>query len=59
MHQFFVNKKTNELSKKFTSTKGSVIILPSNEIKDITKVIKILEKREILLKRTTEKINGH
>ena len=59
MHQFFVNKKTNELSKKFTSTKGSVIILTSNEIKDITKVIKILEKREILLKRTTEKINGH
>ena len=59
MHQFFVNKKTNELSKKFTSTKGSVIILTSNEIKDITKVIKILEKREILLKRTTEKIKGH
>ena len=59
MHQFFVNKKTNELSKKFASTKGSVIILTSNEIKDITKVIKILEKREILLKRTTEKIKGH
>ena len=59
MHQFFVNKKTNELSKKFTSTKGSVIILTSNEIKDITKVIKILEKRGILLKRTNEKIKGH
>ena len=51
MHQFFVNKKTNELSKKFTSTKGSVIILTSNEIKDITKVIKILEKKRNLIKK--------
>ena len=36
--------------KKFTSSKASGITLTNNEIKDIMKVIKSLEKRGILLK---------
>ena len=52
---YFVNKKINELNKKFTSSKGSGITLANNEIKDIIKVIKSLENRRILSKETTRK----
>ena len=52
---YFVNKKINELNKKFTSSKGSGITLANNEIKDIIKVIKSLENRGILSKETTRK----
>ena len=42
--------------KKRLSLIGSGIALTNNEIKDIIKVIKSLEKRDILLKGTTKKI---
>ena len=38
----FVKGEMNELDKKVTTTTGSGIILTSNEIKDIIKVIKSL-----------------
>ena len=52
---YYVNKGINELSKKFTSSKGSRITLTDNEIKDIMKVIKSLENRGIFLKETIRK----
>ena len=42
--------------KKFTSSKASGITLTNNEIKDIMKVIKSLENRGILIKRTARKV---
>ena len=40
--EYYFNTGVNELNKKFSSTKGSVITLTNNEIKDIMKVIKSL-----------------
>ena len=54
--EYHINKRINELNKKFTSSKGSGITLPNNETKDIMKVIKSLGNRAILLKGTTRKI---
>ena len=46
----------DELSKQFTTSESSGIILTSNETKDIVKVVKSLENRVILLRRTSGKI---
>ena len=46
------------LKKGFKNASGAGITPPNNEIKHIMKVIKSLEKRGILLKRTTRKITG-
>ena len=51
-----MNKKINELNKKFKTSEGSRIMLTNNELKDIIKVIKYLENRRILLKQTTDKV---
>ena len=56
--EYYINKGINELSKTFTSSKDSWITLTNNKIKDILKVIKSLENREILLKGTTRKITS-
>ena len=56
--RYFVNKGINKLKKDFTLSECSVITLRNNEIKDIMKVIKSLEKRGILLKWTTTKITS-
>ena len=45
-----------ELRKGFEIASGAGITLTNNELKDIIKVIKSLENREILLKTTTRKI---
>ena len=45
--EYYVIKGINKLNKKFTSIKGSSITLTNNEIKDIMKVIKGLESRNI------------
>ena len=45
--EYYVIKGINKLNKKFTSIKGSSITLTNNEIKDIMKVIKGLENRNI------------
>ena len=44
--------------KKMSSIKDSGIDLPNNEMKDIMKVVKSLENREILLKGTTRKVTS-
>ena len=54
--RYFVNKGINRLKKDFKWIKGSGIALKNNETKDIMNVIKSLENRGILLKRTTTKI---
>ena len=54
--EYYINKGINELNKTFTSSKDSWIT--NNKIKDILKVIKSLENREILLKGTTRKITS-
>ena len=46
------------LTKKLTLSKGSGITLTNNEIKDITKEIKSLENRGILLKGITRKVTS-
>ena len=46
----------DELSKQFTTSESSGIILTSNETKDIVKVVKSLENRAILSRRTSGKI---
>ena len=46
----------DEVSKQFTTSESSGIILTSNETKDIVKVVKSLENRAILLRRTSGKI---
>ena len=46
----------DELSKQFTTSESSGIIVTSNETKDIVKVVKSLENRVILLRRTSGKI---
>ena len=56
--KYYINKGINELNKTFTSSKDSWITLTNNKIKDILKVIKSLENREILLKGTTRKITS-
>ena len=56
--EFYVNKGINKLNKTFTPSKGSEISLTNNESKDIIKVIKFLENRWTLLKRTTGKITS-
>ena len=56
--EYYINKGINELNKTFTSSKDSWITLKNNKIKDILKVIKSLENREILLKGTTRKITS-
>ena len=56
--EYHINKGINELSKKFTSRKGSGIPLTNDEIKDIIKVIKSLGNRGILLKGTTSKVTS-
>ena len=56
--EYYINKGINELSKTFTSSKDSWITLTNNKIKDILKVIKSLENREMLLKGTTRKITS-
>ena len=56
--EYYINKGKNELNKTFTSSKDSWITLTNNKIKDILKVIKSLENREILLKGTTRKITS-
>ena len=56
--EYYINKGINELNKTFASSKDSRITLTNNKIKDILKVIKTLENREILLKGTTRKITS-
>ena len=56
--EYYINKGINEFNKTFTSSKDSWITLTNNKIKDILKVIKSLENREILLKGTTRKITS-
>ena len=56
--EYYINKGINELNKTFTSSKDSWITLTNNKIKDILKVIKSLENRDILLKGTTRKITS-
>ena len=56
--EYCINKGICELNKKFTSSKGSRITLRNNEIKDITRIIKSLENRGILLKGNTRKITS-
>ena len=56
--EYYINKRVNELNKKFTSIKGSGVTLTNNEIKDIIKEIKHSENRGTLLKRTTRKITS-
>ena len=50
--EYYINKGINELNKDLWIT------LTNNKIKDILKVIKSLENREILLKGTTRKITS-
>ena len=56
--EYYINTGINELNKTFASSKDSRITLTNNKIKDILKVIKTLENREILLKGTTRKITS-
>ena len=42
--------------KRISSSKVSGITIASNEIKDIMKVIKLLENRGVLIKGTTRKV---
>ena len=51
----FLDKKINKFNKEYTTSKGSGIMLTSNEMKDM-KLIKSLENRGNLLKGTTTKI---
>ena len=46
----------NETNKKISKLLGSGITRTNNDIEDITKVIKSLENRAVLLKGTTEKV---
>ena len=50
----FLDKQIDRFNKEYIT--GSGTALTSNEIKDIMKVIRSLENRRILLKRTTRKI---
>ena len=52
----FLYKQIDMFNKEYIT--GSGITLTNNEIKDIIKVIKSLENREILLKGTTTKITS-
>ena len=56
--EFYINKRVNELNKKFTSIRGSGITLTNNEIKDIITEIKPSENRGTLSKGTTRKITS-
>ena len=56
--EYYIKKGINELTKKFTSSKGSGITLTNNEVKDIMEVIKALENRRIFLKGTTRRITS-
>ena len=51
-----MNRKLIELNKKIEISKGSGIKLASNELKDIMKVIKLLENRRIILRGTARQI---
>ena len=51
-HQYQLEKQN------ITSSKGPGITLTYNKMKDIMKVIKSLENRGILLKKTTRKITS-
>ena len=51
----FLDKQIDRFNKEYIT--GLRITLTKNEMKDIMKVIKSLENRGILLKRTTRKIN--
>ena len=47
-----VNNKLNELNKKFTTSKGSGMMLTNNEIKDVIKVIMSLgTTKKIVVKK--------
>ena len=52
----FLDKQINRFNKEYIT--GSKITLTNNEIKDIMKVMKSLENKEILLKETTRKITS-
>ena len=54
--KYFMNKGINELNKKFTASEGSGITLAHNELKNIMKVIKSIENREIFFKEATENV---
>ena len=51
-----MNRKLIELNKKIEISKGSGIKLASNELKDIIKVIKLLENGRIILRGTARQI---
>ena len=53
---YFVNKRTDNLNKKFRPSEGSRTILTKNKMKYAIKVIKSVENREILFKGTTKKV---
>ena len=53
--KYFVNKGIDRFIKDFTLSEGSGITVKKIEIKDITKVIKSLANKGILLKETTRK----
>ena len=50
-----MNKGTSKVNKELKTSEGLIIMLINNEIKDITKVIRSIENRGILLKRITKK----
>ena len=50
-----MNKGTSKVNKELKTSEGLVIMLINNEIKDITKVIRSIENRGILLKGITKK----
>ena len=54
----FVDGRLNMIGKKIKEKYDSGITLTNNEIRDIMKVIKPLENREVSLKRTTTKITS-
>ena len=51
----FLDKKIDKFNKEYITGKSSRITLTNSEIKHITKVIKSLQNREVLLKGTTKK----
>ena len=53
-----LDKQIDKFNKEYTAGKGAGITLRSNEKKDIMKVIKFVENREILLNGTNKKITS-
>ena len=54
--EYYVNKRINEVNKKFTPRKGSGIMLKNNEINDFVQVNRSLENRGLLLKGTAKRL---